>query len=112
MRPDRDRLEDILEAIEQIRERFPGTVEELASSRLLQVWVVYHLQVIGEAANNLSPGLVAAHPGIPWQSIADMRHVLVHQYFGVDLATVWRTVTDDLPPLEQAVRAILAELSP
>ncbi len=112
MRPDRDRLEDILEAIEQIRERLPATVEEFAGSRLLQVWVVYHLQVIGEAANSLSPGLVAAHPGVSWQGIADMRHVLVHQYFGVDLATVWRTVTDDLPPLERAVRAILVELPP
>lgn len=39
-----------------------------------------------------------------------MRHVVVHQYFGVDLETVWRTVNNDLPPLEQAVRAILAEL--
>ena len=79
------------------------------ASKLLQVWVVHHLQVIGEAANNLSAGLVATHPEVPWQGIADMRHVLVHQYFGVDLATVWRTVTDDLPPLEAAVRAILAE---
>jgi len=112
VRPDRERLGDILESIEQLRERLPATVEEFAGSRLLQVWVVYHLQVIGEAANNLSPGLVAAYPGVPWQSIADMRHVLVHQYFGVDLATVWRTVTDDLPPLDHAVCAILAELPP
>lgn len=110
MRPDRDRLGDILEAIEQIRERFPTTEEELAGSRLLQVWVIYHLQVIGEAANNLSAAFVAAHPEIPWKDIVDMRHVLVHQYFGVDLVTVWRTVTHDLPALEQAVRAILAEL--
>lgn len=66
--------------------------------------------MICEAANNLSPGLVAAHPGVSWQSVADMRHVVVHQYFGVDLETVWRTVNNDLPPLEQAVRAILAEL--
>ncbi len=109
MRPDRDRLEDILEAIEEIRGRVPETAEAWMASKLLQVWVVHHLQVIGEAANNLSPGLVATHPEVPWQSIADMRHVLVHQYFGVDLATVWRTVTDELPPLEAAVRAILAE---
>lgn len=66
--------------------------------------------MIGEAANNLSPGLVAAHSGVPWQSIADMRHVLVHQYFGIDIATVWRTATDDLPTLEASVRAILEDL--
>ena len=110
MRPDRDRLGDVLEAIDQIREQLPTTEEELGGSRLLQVWVVYHLQVIGEAANNLSPGLVVAHPEVPWRDIANMRHVLVHQYFGIDLDTVWRTVIHDLPALEASVRAILEEL--
>ena len=112
MRSDRDRLADILEAIEEIQERFPGTIEDLMASKLLQVWVVYHLQVIGEAANNLSPGLVAAHPDVPWQDVIALRHVLVHRYVGVDFAIVWRLVTDDLPPLDRSVRAILAELPP
>lgn len=108
MRPDRDRLGDILEAIEQIRERLPATEEELGRSRLLQVWVVYHLQVIGEAANNLSPGFIAEHPEIPWRRIIGLRHALVHQYFGIDLDAIWSIAVDDLPPLEAAVAAILA----
>lgn len=107
MRPDRDRLADILEAIEKIRERLPSTAEELAASELLQVWVVHHLQVIGEAANNLSPGFIAVHPEIPWRRIIGLRHALVHQYFGVDLDAVWTIAIDDLPPLEAAVAAIL-----
>lgn len=37
MRSDRDRLADILEAIEEIQERFPGTIEDLMASKLLQV---------------------------------------------------------------------------
>ena len=110
MRPDRDRLEDILEAIEKIRERLPPSVEELMASELLQVWTVYHLQVIGEAANNLSPALIAAHPEVPWTKVVALRHVLVHQYFGVDLAIVWRLAADDLPALEASVRAIRSEL--
>jgi uncharacterized protein with HEPN domain len=65
MRSDRDRLGDILEAIGKIRERLPDTIEDLMASELLQVWVVYHLQVMGEAANDLSPGLVAAHAEVP-----------------------------------------------
>ena len=109
MRPDRDRLADILEAIEKIRERLPSTAEELEASELLQVWVVHHLQVIGEAANNLSPGFVAEHAEIPWRRIIGLRHALVHQYFGVDLDAIWSIAVDDLPPLETAVRAILAD---
>lgn len=108
MRPDRDRLPDILEAIEKIRERLPPTAEELEASELLQVWVVHHLQVIGEAANNLSPGFIAEHPEIPWRRIIGLRHALVHQYFGVDLDAIWSIAVDDLPPLETAVAAILA----
>jgi hypothetical protein len=65
LRPDRDRLADILEAIEKIRKRLPLTEEELAASELLQVWVIHHLQVIGEAANNLSPGFIADHRRYP-----------------------------------------------
>ena len=66
--------------------------------------------MICEAANNLSSELIAAHPEVPWQDVVALRHVLVHRHFGVDIAIVWRLVIDDLPPLEQAVRAILAEL--
>ncbi len=108
MRPDRDRLADILEAIEKIRERLPPTEEELVASELLQVWVVHHLQVIGEAANHLSPGFIAEHPEIPWRRIIGLRHALVHQYFGVDLDAIWSIAVDDLPPLEAAIAAILA----
>jgi uncharacterized protein with HEPN domain len=110
VRPDRDRLEDILEAIGKIRERLPPTVDDLMDSELLLVWTVYHLQVIGEAANNLSPGLVAVHPAVPWRKITGLRHVIVHRYFGMDLAIVWRTVTEDLPALDASVREILADL--
>lgn len=106
MRSDRDRLADILEAIEEIQERFPGTIEDLMASKLLQVWVVYHLQVIGEAANNLSADLVADHPEIPWRRIVAARNILVHQYFGIDEGTVWAMVSEDLPALEAPVRAI------
>ena len=109
MRPDRDRLEEILEAIEEIRGLLPETIEAWMASKLLQVWVVHHLQVIGEAANNLSPGFVAEHAEIPWRRIIGLRHALVHQYFGVDLDAIWSIAVEDLPPLEAAVAAILAK---
>lgn len=108
--PDRDHLGDILAAIEQVRERLPASIEELAGPGLLQIWIVYHLKVIGEAANALSPELVTAHPEVPWQQLVALRDLRVHRDAGVDPALVWRIATDDLPALEDAVRAVRAEL--
>jgi uncharacterized protein with HEPN domain len=41
-------------------------------------------------------------PDVPWRDIRDMGNFLRHEYDRVDLAVVWRTVTDDLPPLKDA----------
>jgi len=54
MRSDRARLLDIDEAVQRIKEKLPITKEEFIQSDLLQVWVLYHIQVVGEAANGIS----------------------------------------------------------
>jgi uncharacterized protein with HEPN domain len=55
--------------------------------------------VIGEAARQLSSEFKEAHPGIPWATIVDMRHRLVHEYFRINPAEVWLVVARDLPDL-------------
>jgi uncharacterized protein with HEPN domain len=107
MRSDRDRLLDINEAIQRIFEKLPPGKEEFIQSDLLQVWVLYHIQIIGEAANGTSPEFQKQHQTIPWKDIIAMRHLLVHQYFGIDLDEVWNTTQQDLPPLKQEIALIL-----
>ena len=51
-------------------------------------------------------------PGVPWEDIRGMRNVVVHEYFGVDLTTVWKTVSDDRAPLRTALLALLARMEP
>jgi uncharacterized protein with HEPN domain len=36
-----------------------------------------------------------------------MRHVLIHNYFGIDLGEVWAVVQRDLPALKKQVSDIL-----
>jgi uncharacterized protein with HEPN domain len=94
----------ILEAIAQIREYTRGLdYDGFLKSRLVQDGVIRQLEIIGEATKNLSleSRNKAAH--IPWKDMADMRDVLIHQYFGVDLVAVWTTVEQDLPFLEQEI---------
>ncbi len=93
MRDDRERLLDILEAIERIQKYAARGKDVFFKDDLIQVWVIHHIQIIGEATANLSKDLQDNHPQIPWPDIVSMRNVLVHQYFGVDLNQIWDTVT-------------------
>lgn len=58
----------------------------------------------------LSDHLRAHYPDMPWHDIAGMREKLIHDYFGVDLETVWLIVRDDLPQLKAEIRRILEEI--
>jgi len=107
MRGDRERLLDILEAIANIARRVGSDREVFFQDELLQVWAIHHIQIIGEAANQISRSLQESYPSIPWPDIVDMRNVLVHRYFGIDLNEVWDTVTQDLPKLKNDVEMIL-----
>ncbi len=109
MRRDVEWLVDILDAIEAIAKHTGSGDGEFRRDELVQVWVVHHLQVIGEAAARLTPTIVAQTPEIPWSRITGMRNILVHQYFGIDLDVVWDTVVSDLPPLRTSVEKLLAD---
>lgn len=107
MRTDRDRLRDMLEAIKKIEEKHPASRDDFTRSEMLVVWTLYHIQIIGEAANGISPAFQDSHPAVPWKDIVAMRHLLVHQYFGIDLDEVWNTAHHDIPLLGNEIRRIL-----
>lgn len=107
MRDDRQRLEDILEAIERIERYAARGRTAFENDELLQTWIIHHIQIIGEAARKLSDSFCQAHAEIPWPQIVTMRNVLVHDYFGVDTEEVWMVVERDLPTFKRKIDAIL-----
>ncbi|MEO0012304.1 MAG: hypothetical protein RLZZ535_693 [Cyanobacteriota bacterium] len=107
MRNDKERLRDILEAISQIEKYAIQGQTEFQNNELIQVWVVHHLQIIGEAANSLSQKMVTQHSRVPWSQIIAFRNILVHEYFRVDLKAVWKIIERDLPNLKNKVVDIL-----
>jgi len=109
MRDDRERLLDILEAVERIERYAARGRQAFERDELVQIWIVYHFQVIGEAARRVSEALCAAHPEVSWPQIVAMRNILVHEYSSVDLEEVWAAVERDLPALKRQVEAILRE---
>jgi uncharacterized protein with HEPN domain len=110
MKDDRERLRHILDAIERIEKYAARGENAFRQDELIQNWMVRHLQVIGEAARALSQTFREQHSEVPWASIIGMRHVLVHDYFGIDLDIVWRVVSTDLPDLKRNIEDILKSL--
>jgi len=110
VRKDKVRLQDILEAIEKIEQYTDRGRQAFDTDEMFQVWVVYHLQILGEAANKLSPEIRTQYPVVPWTQIVGMRNVLVHDYFGIDLDVVWSVLERDLPQLKPQIAAILRDL--
>jgi uncharacterized protein with HEPN domain len=103
MRSDRERLADILEAIEKIERYVPRGKAAFENDELFQVWIVRHLQIIGEAANRVSAETETAFPSVPWKKMIGMRHILVHGYFEIDLDLVWSVIENDLQSLKQEI---------
>jgi uncharacterized protein with HEPN domain len=71
--------------------------------------VIREFEVIGEAVGKISEEIKQSHNNIEWQDIKDFRNLLIHEYFGVDLEIVWKSIQDDLPALMDVIRRILFE---
>lgn len=110
MRDPKECLRDILDAITHIERYAARGREAFEQDELIQVWIFHHIQIIGEAAGHLGQDFHDAHPEVSWPQIVAMRNVLVHEYFGVDLGEVWKTVEHDLPALKVKIQATLQKL--
>ncbi len=107
---DKERLLHILQSIELIQEYIENvSFETFTADKIRYGGVVYYTMIIGEAAYKLSRAFIAEHPETPWQSIADMRHHLVHGYYQVDARIVWQVIQNDLAPLKNQIEKLLAE---
>ena len=106
-----DALNDILSAAEKAIEFVAGmSAEDLAQDERTEYAVIKALEIVGEAARRVPESFREAHPQIPWREMTGMRDKLVHDYFGVNLEVVWKTVHEDLPPLISTLRALIDEL--
>jgi len=110
MRDDRDRLQDILDAIKKIERYAKRGRRVFEEDELVHTWMIHHIQIIGEAASKLTPTFRKTHQQVPWPQIITMRHVLVHDYLGIDLGEVWAVVERDLPALKKQIRQMVKPL--
>ena len=107
MRDDRSRLHDILDAIKRIERYAKRGRRVFEEDELIHTWMIHHIQIIGEAASKLTPAFQKTHQQVPWPQIVKMRHVLVHDYLGIDLGEVWAVIEGDLPVLKKQISGMI-----
>ena len=105
-----DYLQDILEAVSKARQFVKDVDFEAFRANEEKVFAVIRaLEIIGEAAKNIPKSMRGRYTEIPWEDIVRMRNKVIHNYFGVDLQVIWKTLREDLPPLQAAVAKILED---
>ncbi len=107
MKDDSVYLRHILECIRRIEENTRPGREDFLQTHTLQDAVLRNLQTLSESTQRLSPALKAQHPEIEWTRIAAFRNLLVHDYLGVDMETIWEIIQRDVPALKRASLALL-----
>lgn len=107
---DKGRLEDIVEYSNNVTNFISGhTFETFVADKRTYYSVMKNVEVVGEAAYMLSKAFKKAHPETPWKIVQGMRHVLVHDYAGIDSKELFNTAVNGIPELREQVEKYLAE---
>ena len=106
-----DYLRDILDAMDKAQSFVSGmSFQEFCRDDRTVFAVIRALEIIGEAAKKVPAPCRRRYAAIPWKSLAGMRDKLIHDYVGVSLEVVWRTVCDDIPAVKPKLHLMLEEI--
>lgn len=98
-----ERLEHISDASGMIIEFCKGKSEsEFLSNGMLHSGVLYKFLIIGEAILNVESEILKKYP-YPWHLPRSFRNYLAHEYFGINLRQVYKTVTDLMPDFKELI---------
>jgi len=106
-----DYFEDIVSAMEKAMNFVKDiSYEEFSRDDKTVFAVIRALEIVGEAVKNIPDEMRKNYPEIPWKDMAGMRDKVIHEYFGVKLKIVWKTVKEKLPLLKPIFEKILRDV--
>lgn len=99
---------DMLDSVTAVLDYTAGmNYKAFLNDRKTRDAVIRNLQVLGEAGNRIPKTIRDGYPEVEWMRIIRSRHILVHDYSGIDYEIVWRIIEVHLPPLKGALENIL-----
>jgi len=107
----KDYLMDLVEAMDKM-EQFTRslTYEDFKKDEKTIFAVIRALEIMGEAAKKIPAGARKKYKRIPWKQIAGMRDKLIHEYFGVNIQVIWKTVKEDIPLVKPIIRQMVGDM--
>jgi uncharacterized protein with HEPN domain len=106
-----DYVQDIVEAMDKAMNFVEGmSFDEFTQDDKTVFAVVRTLEIIGEAIKNIPDEIRKDYPEIPWKGMAGMRDKVIHEYFGVNLKLVWKTIKERVPEIKPLFEMILRDL--
>lgn len=101
-------LEDIITSINKIEKyTYKIKFKEFLKNEMMIDAVIRNLEIIGEAVKNLPQEIKDKYPEVEWKEATGFRNILIHNYFGIDIETVWETIKKDLPIFKKKIEKIL-----
>jgi uncharacterized protein with HEPN domain len=108
MRSDKERLKDILSAINQI-DKYKN-YQQFSENKLIKIWIIHHLLIIGEACSQVSDLLKNQYPDVPWNGPIDVRNMIAHEYFRIDFNIIWNIVDRNLLSFKKQIQKLLDDI--
>ena len=98
-------IEDIVSMIEKIERYTKGkSLKDFSKDEMAIDAVIRNFEIIGEAANNIPKEIQEKYPYVEWKRMIGFRNVLIHNYFGIDIESVWDTVMNNIPLLKEQIK--------
>lgn len=108
MRDYKLQLEDILDSSKKIERYVKGLdYRKFVKNELVVDAVIRNLEIIGEAARQVSDDVKQSAPDVEWHKLMSLRNILIHEYFGVDNEILWDIVKNKIPGLKRSISSLL-----
>ncbi|MFT2721003.1 HepT-like ribonuclease domain-containing protein [Deinococcus sp. A31D244] len=101
------RVFDLLRAIDRVTAFTDGhTLSTFERDELAQDAALHGLARLGETTKFIPQSVQDTNSHVPWALLRDVRNLVSHDYFGIEVALVWHTARVELPALRPALQTL------